>query len=43
MDGDTSERLTPPRDLDIDEGLDPYDKELVETFPASDVPGSVHP
>lgn len=34
---------TPPADVDVDEGLDAYDEELTETFPASDVPASVHP
>lgn len=34
---------TPPDGLDIDEGLDPYDEELAESFPASDPPASTEP
>lgn len=34
---------TPPTGLDVDEGLDAYDEELTETFPASDPPESTHP
>lgn len=43
MDRDMAEYPTPPADADLDEGLDSYDKELAESFPASDVPESVHP
>ena len=43
MDGNLLEKPTPPPEIDIDEGLDAYDKELAETFPASDVPESAHP
>jgi len=34
---------TPPNGLDIDEGLDEYDEEVSETFPASDPPASTEP
>ncbi|HEY1728965.1 MAG TPA: hypothetical protein VGG22_11370 [Candidatus Baltobacteraceae bacterium] len=40
MENDTK---TPPDGLDIDEGLDDYDKEVAETFPASDPPASTEP
>jgi phytoene/squalene synthetase len=35
--------VTPPRGVDVNEALDPYDRELAETFPASDPPESAHP
>jgi hypothetical protein len=41
MDREPLQTSTPP--ADVDEGLDAYDEELTETFPASDVPASVHP
>lgn len=43
MERETEQTATPPADVDVDEGLDAYDEELTETFPASDVPASVHP
>lgn len=38
-----AKQTPPPDDLDIDEGLDEYDEELSESFPASDPPNSVQP
>jgi hypothetical protein len=43
MDREPLQTSTPPADVDVDEGLDAYGEELTETFPASDVPASVHP
>lgn len=43
MERELLQNSTPPTDVDVDEGLDAYDEELTETFPASDVPASVHP
>ncbi len=42
-DEDQDPPKTPPDGLDIDEGLDPYDEELAESFPASDPPSSIEP
>ena len=43
MDREIVQISTPPANVDLDEGLDEYDEELTETFPASDVPASVRP
>lgn len=42
-DDDQDGPKTPPDGLDIDEGLDAYDEEVAETFPASDPPASTEP
>jgi len=42
-DKDLEETKTPPNVVDIDEGLDEYDEELAESFPASDPPSSTEP
>ena len=43
MDPDRDKDRLPPDDVDEDEGLDSYDKEVAESFPASDPPESTQP
>ena len=43
MDQDRDEERLPPDNVDEDEGLDAYDEEVAESFPASDPPSSVQP
>ncbi|MBV8425171.1 MAG: hypothetical protein JO349_08260 [Candidatus Eremiobacteraeota bacterium] len=42
-DADRDEPKLPPDDLDSDEGLDEYDEEVAESFPASDPPAGTQP
>lgn len=43
MDTDRDKDRLPPDDLDEDEGLDAYDEEVAESFPASDPPSGTQP